>query len=348
MTTNGPSWPELGFHGGHWAWHPLPGLQLCRPLPSIYSVNQSLKINDPMTTIIERKSKRMPRKQKTTIYVYAILSEIDTRCYVGQCRPESIRPTYRQHISGKYQATRNLFSESITAQKMPSLYIVSEYTASSLSSKTQVYAFLKYFQDQGYDVLVSGEAEEWLKDISDASQAIYDSLAKTSIRDILTDDACVIHDYQLREWAQAAAAASTTGTVLDKNAPATLSMYTTVGTKNLLQERAAQCGMSLSNYVEQMALNGVVVQADNQRIYAAVNDIYKALTTLDKSITKFGGFYAGHKKELDRIEKEVSRISMAVKQATESTVAGARNEAAKTVRKAIKLKRGRIQKGEVV
>ena len=282
---------------------------------------------------------RNTKREKTTVYVYAIVSKIDKRLYVGQCSAGSVSAVYRHHLNGKYEATANLIEDSIQAHELPEVYLIAEFEGYTNKSKTYDYAFLKYFQENGYDVLVSGEAAEWLKDISDASKQVYNSIATTPVKDILTSDACLIKNYQLKAWTQAAPAQNAP---YNGDGPAQFSIHTTNDRKKLMQERAAYCGLSLSEFAEQMMLNGAIVIADNKDIYAAVNSVYKALHDLKKSISYYDGVYEAHANELKRIEAEVSNISETVRMATQATISGARNEAAKAVRKAIK---GRGKKG---
>ena len=53
------------------------------------------------------------------IVVYAIVSQLDKRLYVGQCSEASLTAVYRHHINGKYEATAQLFADSVAARKMP-------------------------------------------------------------------------------------------------------------------------------------------------------------------------------------------------------------------------------------
>lgn len=279
---------------------------------------------------------RKRKLEKRNIVVYALVSQLDKRLYVGQCSAESLNRVYRHHINGKYSDTAQLFADSLKAQKLPNVYKLTEYEGYTNKSKIYLYAYMRYFQLQGFRVLLGGEAGEWVKDISIASRQYLDQITNTPVNEILTDDACVIKDYQLKAWSQQAAEAPAD----EDSAPAHFSVYTTVGQKKLMQERADSCGLSLSEYAEQMMLTGAIVQIDMRELTQRINALYKALYDLGLSIRQYQTVYPGHENELKRIEAEIAAISKQVSQSAEKVVADARREAAKTVR-AVARKEGR-------
>ena len=262
------------------------------------------------------------------IVVYAIVSQLDMRLYVGQCSEASLTAVYRHHINGKYEATAQLFADSVAAQKMPRLYRLTEYEGYTNKSRVQQYAYMKYFTEHGYQVLLQGEAANWIQDISIASQQVYEQLSTVSVENVLSDSACIIKDYQLKEWSRPSEAEETP----TKDALVRFSVCTTPENKRRMQELASRCGLSLSEYAEQMMLNGAIVQLDLTPVVSGVNQLYKALYDLNHSIQHYKGVYAGHENELRRIEEQVGALSRETTETVQQAVSKARAEAAKAVR----------------
>ena len=267
------------------------------------------------------------RKQPVRrIVVYAIVSQLDKRLYVGQCSEASLTAVYRHHINGKYEATAQLFAESVAARKMPRLYRLTEYEGYTNKSRVQQYAYMKYFTERGYQVLLQGEAASWIQDISIASQQVYEQLSTVPVENVLSDSACIIRDYQMKAWEQ------TDATLDTADDPVHFSVHTTAERKRRMQELASRCGLSLSEYAEQMMLNGAIVQLDLTPVVSGVNQLYKALYDLNHSIQHYKGVYAGHENELRRIEEQVGALSRETTETVQKAVSKARAEAAKAVR----------------
>ena len=268
------------------------------------------------------------RKQPVRcIVVYVIVSQLDKRLYVGQCSEASLHRVYRHHINGKYEATAQLFAESVTARKMPRLYRLTEYEGYTNKSRVQQYAYMKYFTEHGYQVLLQDEAANWIQDISIASQQVYEQLSTVSVENVLSDSACIIRDYQMKAWDKGAETQDQA-----KDTHAYFSIYTTAENKRRMQELASRCGLSLSEYAEQMMLNGAIVQLDLTPVVSGVNQLYKALYDLNHSIQHYKGVYAGHENELRRIEEQVGALSRETTETVQQAVSKARAEAAKAVR----------------
>lgn len=261
------------------------------------------------------------------IVVYAIVSQLDMRLYVGQCSEASLTAVYRHHINGKYEVTAQLFAESVAARKMPRLYRLTEYEGYTNKSRVQQYAYMKYFTEHGYQVLLQGEAANWIQDISIASQQVYEQLSTVSVENVLSDSACIIRDYQMKAWDKGAETQDQA-----KDTHAYFSIYTTAENKRRMQELASRCGLSLSEYAEQMMLNGAIVQLDLTPVVSGVNQLYKALYDLNHSIQHYKGVYAGHENELRRIEEQVGALSRETTETVQQAVSKARAEAAKAVR----------------
>ena len=267
------------------------------------------------------------RKQPVRrIVVYVIVSQLDKRLYVGQCSEASLTAVYRHHINGKYEATAQLFAESVAARKMPRLYRLTEYEGYTNKSRVQQYAYMKYFTEHGYQVLLQGEAANWIQDISIASQQVYEQLSTVPVENVLSDSACIIRDYQMKAWEQ------TDATLDTADDPVHFSVHTTAERKRRMQELASRCGLSLSEYAEQMMLNGAIVQLDLTPVVSGVNQLYKALYDLNHSIQHYKGVYAGHENELRRIEEQVGALSRETTETVQKAVSKARAEAAKAVR----------------
>lgn len=261
------------------------------------------------------------------IVVYAIVSQLDMRLYVGQCSEASLTAVYRHHINGKYEATAQLFVDSVAARKMPRLYRLTEYEGYTNKSRVQQYAYMKYFTEHGYQVLLQGEAANWIQDISIASQQVYEQLSTVSVENVLSDSACIIRDYQMKAWDKGDETQDQA-----KDTHAYFSIYTTAENKRRMQELASRCGLSLSEYAEQMMLNGAIVQLDLTPVVSGVNQLYKALYDLNHSIQHYKGVYAGHENELRRIEEQVGALSRETTETVQQAVSKARAEAAKAVR----------------
>ena len=261
------------------------------------------------------------------IVVYAIVSQLDMRLYVGQCSEASLTAVYRHHINGKYEVTAQLFADSVAARKMPRLYRLTEYERYTNKSRVQQYAYMKYFTEHGYQVLLQGEAANWIQDISIASQQVYEQLSTVSVENVLSDSACIIRDYQMKAWDKGDETQDQA-----KDTHAYFSIYTTAENKRRMQELASRCGLSLSEYAEQMMLNGAIVQLDLTPVVSGVNQLYKALYDLNHSIQHYKGVYAGHENELRRIEEQVGALSRETTETVQKAVSKARAEAAKAVR----------------
>lgn len=261
------------------------------------------------------------------IVVYAIVSQLDMRLYVGQCSEASLTAVYRHHINGKYEVTAQLFADSVAARKMPRLYRLTEYEGYTNKSRVQQYAYMKYFTEHGYQVLLQGEAANWIQDISIASQQVYEQLSTVSVENVLSDSACIIRDYQMKAWDKGDETQDQA-----KDTHAYFSIYTTAENKRRMQELASRCGLSLSEYAEQMMLNGAIVQLDITPVVSGVNQLYKALYDLNHSIQHYKGVYAGHENELRRIEEQVGALSRETTETVQKAVSKARAEAAKAVR----------------
>lgn len=264
------------------------------------------------------------KREKSLLQVYALVSKRgDGAVYVGQCKAGNERQVYRLHIQGKYLATTHMFDAGIATRKMPDMYSLTTYEGYPQKSLTYVYAYAKYFQDYGHCIQMTGFGTDGLEDISDESRKIYETIRHIPEEEMLSEKNLLVKNYQLQGWQEKD----------DESIRTAMSIYTTPEGAETIRRRAEACGLSVSEYGEQMMLNGVVVKADYAELIQSVNRIYKSLYDLNDSIRHYGGMYAAHKNTLQSIESTVSDLSGRVSETTAKAMAQARNEAARAFRR---------------
>lgn len=272
--------------------------------------------------------------EKVMMQVYAL--DFGNGVYIGQCQasPRHVKQVYRLHLAGQYTATKSAMQEALENRSLPTMYALETYEGYSGKSLTRVYAYARYFRDKNAVIFLPENYAEFIGDLSANSQAIYDRIKDIPTAEMLSEDHILVKDYRLKEWDsdQKTAAKKDTDKVY-------LSIYTTHKDASRIKERAAECGMSVSEYGAQMMLNGAVVQTDNHAladIYRAEIDLMEAVYKLKDSIKQFDGMYKAHEKELSNIENDVHELTEKVKKMYHDSVAAARVEAGRSARRAVR------------
>lgn len=280
--------------------------------------------------------RRKPR-EKVMIQVYALVfgQGLD-QVYVGQCRdlPRHIRQVYRLHINGQYTTTKRPMEEALKTRKLPVMYALTKYEGYSGKSLSHVYAYARYFHEKNAVIFLPENCTEYITDLSENSRQIFDRIKDIPIAEMLSEDHILVKDYRLKEWD-----ADPNKTAKKDTDKVYLSVYTTHKDAARIRERAAECGMSVSEYGVQMMLNGAVVQTDNHAladVYRAEVDLMEAVYKLKDSIKQFDGMYKAHEKELANIEADVHELTETVKKMAHDSVAAARVEAGRSARRAVK------------
>lgn len=281
--------------------------------------------------------RRKPR-EKVMLQVYALVfGQGRDKVYVGQCQasPRHVRQAYRLHIAGQYAATKRPMEEALGARRLPTMYALAEYEGYSGKSLTRVYAYARYFRDNNAVIFMPENSAEFIEELSENSQAVFDAIRDVPMDEMLSPDRVLVKDYRLREW-DADGAGKAPAKDSDK---VYMSVYTTRGNADRIRERAAGCGLSVSEYGVQMMLNGAVVQTDGQAladIYKAEVGLMEAVHKLKDSIKQYDGVYKAHEKELAQIQDDVHELTEDVRRMQRDSVSAARTEAGRAARRAVK------------
>lgn len=136
------------------------------------------------------------RKEDRLIYVF--VSPVDKKCYVGHCKKDSLRETYRHHTKNRRYCTQR-FMESVQPHR-PCMFVLEELHQITISKAYRyILAWIKILMDNGYvshnypKIINQANAMLW------ETQLLYQQRKENPLTDLMLCDKCPVRVYKKKE-----------------------------------------------------------------------------------------------------------------------------------------------------
>ena len=143
-----------------------------------------------------RNSNKSQYKKKGNRIIYILRSPIGKEFYINHCQHESLMPIFRQHCAGQRFQTSTCLNELKLKGLLPCLYILDEIYATPVEAYSHVIAWTKIMIDAGYTSLNQGSIMDYIEDLYEKSELIYNKNKVKNLQDICNCSKCIVSHYR--------------------------------------------------------------------------------------------------------------------------------------------------------
>lgn len=128
--------------------------------------------------------------------IYIIHAPTEDRCvYIGHCRKDLWKDVYRSHMRKERYKTADLVSECKEAGIRPCWHILAEVECTKVIAYRHVIAWNRILEDNGYMILDPGKVNDYMYDMHDDTQSIYDAHREDNLSELLCCENCMVRVY---------------------------------------------------------------------------------------------------------------------------------------------------------
>lgn len=136
------------------------------------------------------------RKEDRLIYVF--VSPIDKICYVGHCKKDSLRETYRHHTRGRRYCTQR-FMMAVQPHR-PCMFVLEELPNITIAKAYRyVLAWTKALIDDGYASYNFPTIIDQTKDLLWETKLLYQQRKGIPLNDLISCEKCPVRVYKKTE-----------------------------------------------------------------------------------------------------------------------------------------------------
>lgn len=144
----------------------------------------------------------MPRHSEKPQYkivkdriIFLMRSPLTKEFIVGFCEPNSLLPIFRQHCAGDRNYTNVCFSKLKRDGLHPCLTILREVKCTKADAYKHVVAWTKLLVAAGFEPLNTGNILNYIEELKDKSQAIYNEIIDLNLGEICSCNNCIVRNY---------------------------------------------------------------------------------------------------------------------------------------------------------
>lgn len=133
------------------------------------------------------------RKEDRLIYVF--VSPVDKICYVGHCKKDSIRETYRHHTKNRRYCTQR-FMEA-TQPHRPCMFVLEELPNISIAKAYRyILAWIKILMDNGFGCYNYHKVIDQTKDLLWETELLYQQRKDMPLTKLMLCEKCPVRVYK--------------------------------------------------------------------------------------------------------------------------------------------------------
>lgn len=238
-------------------------------------------------------------KEKKTIKIYALKSEISKEIFVWKAEKTRLYQLYKVHVGKQNNQTKDLFERSELAGEYPKMYLLDTVTATEREAFRHCVAWTRYFSDKGFILLARKKILDYAVDLLPETQTIYDGIKDLPVEQVLTEEGLVVRNYRRKtKFAKEDA----------EKEESTLTIYLTRDERENVRKLAEEEGMSLSRYCKNMVLDGQIVNIETPPVWEYMDSLREAKIILRRTLYSIYQSEKYNPADLANIEKGIEKI----------------------------------------